>query len=350
MVGVNGTNFMYNPYVSPMNNDFMAQTMFGNTDTIGQQNSLYSNGYMGQNQLQSDEFQKQGGNGLAGAGIGAVIGGGATAAATYFLATDPIKDGKVNQNLLEVLSKENYANAKAAKYKELFGKEMETILSANGIKDLEQYNAIKQLSEVPSVNDLPANIRKLLPANVQSSARAQQLMDQMKPAVEKIDTEKLMQRATKYADSHHSLQFNQTELSKFKQLEEKIGTLKKDATPAEIKKFITENAEQFGLKGTKVEIANQAEALVQTYGTQEALLKNYQNKSAAITKRINAINLNLDNQFKSYWEEGTKTFKKDTPEVLTKAFKKFKISKAGKFGAIAAAIGAGIGLLFGSNA
>ena len=66
--------------------------------------------------------------------------------------------------------------------------------------------------------------------------------------------------------------------------------------------------------------------------------------------RINALNLNLESQFKSHWNEAENVFKKDTPEALTKAYKNFKISKAGKWGAIALGAGAVLGLLFGKNA
>lgn len=364
MSGVNGTNYLYgmnnpyamnsmmNPYASSMNDDFMAQSAFGPSYTQQyQQAANYPTAFQGYQQAQTDEFQKQGGgSALTPALVTGTIAGGATTAGIYNFATSPIKDGKVDQNLLNILGKQNVEETAVKKFEELYQAKAQKVYDIIGVADTKQYNAVNDLAKVAKLEYLPENTRKLLPASIQTPAEAKAAIDLAKPELEKIDTKKLSKSAAIFANNEHSVEFNQRKIDKLNQILEKVKTLKKDATVADIEKFFVDNAETFKLKGTDAEIKAKASKLAAQIGTQEKLLNRYQHGIDAGKARIAKINLNLEDQFKSHWDESAKAFKKDTPEALTKAYKNFKWNKAGKFGAIAAGAGLLLGYLFGKNA
>lgn len=373
MAGVNGTNLWNNsyaidslyrmnnpytvdslmtPYASKMNDDFMAQTAFGN-GFAQQQAAGYPSafqGYQGLQQPTTDEFQKQeGGSSLVPALATGVVAGGATAAGIYKWGSNPIKDGKIDQNLLNALNKENVANSKLANFKDLYDKEAQKVYDAIGIKDTKQYEAIKKLSTVDTLNDLPSEIRSQLPATIQTPQDAKAAVDLVTPELNKIDKDALERIANGRANQG-SLELHQRNLKKYEALQEKIKGLKDGATEEDLTKFFKENEKSFGIKGTDVQKTEKAKRLAQRYQTKDALLEHIKGRIEHKQARINALNLNLESQFKSHWNEAENVFKKDTPEALTKAYKNFKISKAGKWGAIALGAGAVLGLLFGKNA
>lgn len=362
MAGVNGTNFMYgmnpyamgmmNPYASSMNDDFMAQTAFGN-GFAQQQAAGYPSafqGYQGLQQPTTDEFQKQeGGSSLVPALATGVVAGGATAAGIYKWGSNPIKDGKVDQNLINAFNKETVKKAKAANFESLYNAEAQKVYDAIGIKDTKQYEAIKKLSTVGTLNDLPSEIRSQLPATIQTPQDAKAAVDLVTPELNKIDKDALERIANGRANQG-SLELHQRNLKKYEALQEKIKGLKDGATEEDLTKFFKENEKSFGIKGTDVQKTEKAKRLAQRYQTKDALLEHIKGRIEHKQARINAINLNLESQFKSHWNEAENVFKKDTPEALTKAYKNFKISKAGKWGAIALGAGAVLGLLFGKNA
>lgn len=362
MAGVNGTNFMYgmnpyamgmmNPYASSMNDDFMAQTAFGN-GFAQQQAAGYPSafqGYQGLQQPTTDEFQKQeGGSSLVPALATGVVAGGATAAGIYKWGSNPIKDGKVDQNLINAFNKETVKKAKAANFESLYNAEAQKVYDAIGIKDTKQYEAIKKLSTVGTLNDLPSEIRSQLPATIQTPQDAKAAVDSVTPELNKIDKEALERIANGRANQG-SLELHQRNLKKYEALQEKIKGLKDGATEEDLTKFFKENEKSFGIKGTDVQKTEKARRLAQRYQTKDALLEHIKGRIEHKQARINALNLNLESQFKSHWNEAENVFKKDTPEALTKAYKNFKISKAGKWGAIALGAGAVLGLLFGKNA
>lgn len=362
MAGVNGTNFMYgmnpyamgmmNPYASSMNDDFMAQTAFGNGFAQQQATGYPSafQGYQGLQQPTTDEFQKQeGGSSLVPALATGVVAGGATAAGIYKWGSNPIKDGKVDQNLINAFNKETVKKAKAANFESLYNAEAQKVYDAIGIKDTKQYEAIKKLSTVGTLNDLPSEIRSQLPATIQTPEAAKTCVDLATPELNKIDKEALERIANGRANQG-SLELHQRNLKKYEALQEKIKGLKDGATEEDLTKFFKENEKSFGIKGTDVQKTEKAKRLAQRFQTKDALLEHIKGRIEHKQARINALNLNLESQFKSHWNEAENVFKKDTPEALTKAYKNFKISKAGKWGAIALGAGAVLGLLFGKNA
>lgn len=373
MAGVNGTNLWNNsyamdslyrmnnpytvdslmtPYASKMNDDFMAQTAFGN-GFAQQQAAGYPSafqGYQGLQQPTTDEFQKQeGGSSLVPALATGVVAGGTTAAGIYKWGSNPIKDGKVDQNLINAFNKETVKKAKAANFESLYNAEAQKVYDAIGIKDTKQYEAIKKLSTVGTLNDLPSEIRSQLPATIQTPEAAKTCVDLATQELNKIDKEVLEKIATRTANQG-SLEFHQNILNKNEATLANAKGLSKDATKEDLIKFFRQNEEAFAIKGTDVQKTAKAEKLAEHFKDQKSLLEWCEKRANKRKAKINALNINLESQFKSHWNEAENVFKKDTPEALTKAYKNFKISKAGKWGAIALGAGAVLGLLFGKNA
>lgn len=362
MTGVNGTNFMYgmnpyamgmmNPYASSMNDDFMAQTAFGNgfaqQQAVGYPSAFQ--GYQGLQQPTTDEFQKQeGGSSLVPALATGVVAGGATAAGIYKWGSNPIKDGKIDQNLLNVLNKENVANSKLANFKDLYDKEAQKVYDLVQVKDAKEYEAVKKLASVTKLEDLPLETRNQLPAAIRTPEAAKTCVDLATQELNKIDKEVLEKIATRTANQG-SLEFHQNILNKNEATLANAKGLSKDATKEDLIKFFRQNEEAFAIKGTDVQKAAKAEKLAEHFKDQKSLLEWCEKRANKRKAKINALNINLESQFKSHWNEAENVFKKDTPEALTKAYKNFKISKAGKWGAIALGAGAILGLLFGKNA
>ncbi len=346
-------NSMMTPYASTMNDDFMAQTAFGNG--LGQQQTMgYPSafqGYTGLQQPTTDSFEKQEqGGSLVVPTVLALGAGGATAASVYkWGTTNPIKDGKVDQNLINAFNKETVKNSNIANFGNLYNKEAQKVYDIVGIKDAKQFEAVKKLSLVTDLEKLPPEIRSQLPATIQTPQAAKTVVGLVTDDLNKIDKEIIARRATGVANQG-SLKMHQTNLQKHEALLEKVKGLSKDATKEDLVKFFKENEKLYGITGTEVQKTAKAERLAQRYGTQEALLNHLTERIDHKKARINELNINLESQIKSHWDEATKTFKKDAPEVLTKAEKSFKLTKAGKWGALAAAGGLVLGWLFGNNA
>ena len=365
MAGEIGTNYynqsLYNQFNNPylmkdsssMNDDFMAQSVFGDS---AQQAALanYANAFKGSNlqgQPTSDTYQASSNGGGSSIGstllTGAAIGG-ATGAGFYFWGTNPMKDGKINPSFLEALNKQNVENSAILKFNELYKTQVTPIFQKVGIAGVEQYNAVQKLAGLTKLEDLPQEIRSKLPTSIQTPEAAKQAIDQIKPELAKIDTEKLIQKAAKTVRPD-SLAFHQTQLRKLQGLESQVKALKPEATVEELTTFFKNNAAAYGLKGTQVEVATKAEKLANTFKTQENLLNNISRRASFKQAHINRINLALEQQFKNHWDEGAKAFKEGAPKELGEALKNFKWKKAGKAGLIAAGVAIVGKLLFGGK-
>lgn len=346
------TNSLMNPYASTMNDDFMAQSAFGNG--FSQQQSLgYPSAFQGSQGLQqptTDTFQSQAqGGGSWAPAVFALGAGSATAAGIYKWGANPIKDGKVDQNLLNAFNKETVKNSKATIFESLYNEEAKKVYDTVGVKDAKEYEAVKKLASVTKLEDLPLETRNQLPAAIKTPEAAKTCVKLATPEFNKIDKEVLERMANGRANQG-SLELHQRNLKIHEALQEKIKALKDGATEEDLTKFFKENEKSFGIKGTDVQKTEKARRLAQRYQTKDALLEHIKGRIEHKQAQINAINLNLESQVKSHWDETAKAFKKDAPEVLAKAEKSFKLTKAGKWGALAAAGGLVLGWLFGNNA
>ena len=325
--------------MSPMCDDFMAQQMYNQAALL-----------QGYKQPQTDSFDKsESGSTLVPALEGGALAGGAAALGTYFWGTDPFnKDGKISSALLEKLNDANVKDDAVSKYVELYKKQAQPTFDRLNIKNLEEYGAIKKFATVTNLEDLPEETRKLIPDTIKTPDEAKNLVEEAQKELKNIDKEKILKVANSSA-KQNSLSFHNSILSKLQSFETKVKNLGKDATKADIEKLLAENPKAFGLKGTKVEIAKQAEHLALRYDTQEKLLQNIQTRITNRQRKINSINLKLESQFKNCWDSETKAFTKDAPDLLKNSFKNFKWNKVAKFGGIAAIGGLILGALFGNS-
>ena len=339
--------YNYNPY-SANNDDFLAQQYFAQNPQNPQntQNPIFTGAYQ---QPQADTFQKSGGSGLAtGLALGTIAGLG-TGAGTYFWGTNPIKDGKVSDDLIKAVNKINTESAAIENFSELYEAKAQPIFDTIGIKNMEQYNAVQKLAKAGKLEDLSDDVKKLLPDSIKSPKDAQAAINLAAPEFEKIDKEKLMKQAVNKAKNELSLEYNNARLENLKNIETKIKTLKKDATKADLEKFFVDNAETFKLKGTNTEIAQKAKKMADKIGTPEQLQKIYEGHIKRRTSNIEALKSSAAENFKANYDESAKALKKEAPEGLKEAFKKFKWNKTLKFGGIAAGAGLVLGWLFGGS-
>lgn len=345
-----GINAYNNPYLNN-NDDFLAQQYFknvANNPTTNTQGTAQP-AFQGYQQPQADTFQKSGSPLGTGLTLGGIAGLG-TGTGIYYLGTNPIKDGNVDETLIKTISKEGIKNIKADEINKLFEKKAKPTFDLLGVKNLEQYNAIEKLATATKLEDLPEDTRKLLPDNIKTPKEAKTVVDLAKPELDKIDKTKLAQQAEKSVNNFYSLDHNSAQLKRLEGIKAKIEALPKDAKAADLEKFFIDNAETFKLKGTETEIAAKAKKIAAKHGSKENLLKLYQKRIDTKKQYIEAFKSGLADGVKENWDDTAKALKKDAPEVLTKAFKNFKWNKAAKGGGIAAAAGLVLGLLFGSNA
>ncbi len=332
-----GSNMNNNNLYALNNDDFLAQQYFA------QQPSQPA--FQGYQQPQTDTFEKSGGIGIgSGLTMGALAGLG-TGAGVYFWGTNPIKDGKVDEKFIKNYNNTNLKNAKIEAFKELYTQKAQPIFNTLGIKDLDQYNAIKKLANAGKLEDLSEETRKLLPDNIKTPADAKAIVNQAKPELDKINIKKIAAQVKNGMDNTYSIDYNTTQLQKFENIKAKIDKLPKDASVADLEKFFIDNAETFKLKGTKNEIAAKAQRIAAHHGSKENLLNLYQARIDAKKQYLEDLKSGYSNIIKENWDETQKAFKKDAPEELTKAFKSFKWNKTLKFGGIATAVGLVIGLL-----
>ena len=332
------------------NDDFLAQQYFA--QQAGQIPEQYQSQpvFQGYQQPQADTFQKSGSssNLSTGLALGSLAGAG-TGAGIYFFGSNPIKDGKVDETLIKTINKEHVKNIQAKALKELYEQKAKATFDVLGVKDLDQYNAIKKLAKATKLEDLPEETRKLLPDSIKTPKDAKDLVDLAKPELDKIDAKKLISQVDKFTNNTFSLDHNAEQLKRLEGIKAKIDKLPKDAKVADLEKFFIDNAETFNLKGTNPEIAAKAKRIAAHHGSKESLLNLYQGRIDAKKQYIESIKSGITNGVKDNWDDTAKALKKDAPEVLTKAFKNFKWTKVAKGAGIAAAVGLVLGCLFGNG-
>lgn len=157
---------------------------------------------------------------------------------------------------------------------------------------------------------------------------------------------KLTQLPEKAIDSKYSLDYNFNQLKRLDWIKTKIEALPKDTKLKDLEKLFVENSKAFGLKGSKEEITVMAKKLASRYGSKENILNVFQERINTKKEQIKNIKSENIQKIEKNWDSTAKRFKKDTPEVLKKAYKSFKWNKALKGGGIAAAAGLAIGWLF----
>ena len=122
-----GMNLYNNPY-SNNNDDFLAQQYFAQQAGQIQGQTQNQPAFQGYQQPQTDTFQKSGSGLTTGLTLGTIAGAG-TGAGIYYLGTNPIKDGKFNENFLGALDEANYQDVLKNKKAELLTNAKKPILA-----------------------------------------------------------------------------------------------------------------------------------------------------------------------------------------------------------------------------
>ena len=117
--------------------------------------------------------------------------------------------------------------------------------------------------------------------------------------------------------------------------------------PAELAKYIEENAALYGIKGDEAAIKKAAEELANDSSKLLNINKNQLGLRRNIYGRIKNFKAGKIRAVTSHIDKTTKALKKNAPEYLQKAYNSFKLKKAGKVGLIAAGVGLVLGWLFG---
>lgn len=342
-----GINAYNNPYLNN-NDDFLAQQYFAQQagQIQGQGQTQNQPAFQGYQQPQADTFQKSGSGLTTGLTLGAIAGAG-TGAGIYYFGTNPIKDGKFNENFLGALDEANYQDVLKNKKAELLTNAKKPILAKYKINDEKTLEAIKKFVEAEDRTKLPKEILDLVPADMKVNPKDAKIrLDLATKEIDEIKVDDINKEAEKLA-SKETLKFKNQHLNDLKTFESKISGLADDISKTDLEKFITENAESFGIKGDKAAIEAEAKRLA---GKGKAeLLTSHKAKITAQEDSIKATKESLGKMTK-YWDDTAKAFKKDAPETLTKAYKSFKWNKALKGGGIAAGVALVLGYLFGSNA
>ena len=330
-------------YNNAYNDDFYAQQYFknfANTQITSQP------AFQGYQQPQTDTFEKHGSSSLK---TGLMLGGAAglgTGAGIYYLGSNPIKDGKFNDNFIDALDEANYQDVLKGKKEELLTNAKKPILDKYKIKDEKTLEAIKKFVEAEDRTKLPKEVLDLVPDDMKVNPKDAKIrLDLATREIGEIKVDDIAKEAEKLA-SKETLKYKNQHLNNLKAFEGKISSLADDISKADLEKFIKENAESFGIKGDEKAVEAEAKRLA-TKGKAE-LLASHKAKITAQQKVVNTTKETLGKMTK-YWDDTAKAFKKDAPEALTKAFKKFKWNKTVKGGAIAGAVGLVLSWMFGNN-
>lgn len=325
--------------------DFYAQQYFAQAKQPQAEKTAFTGYYQ---QPAADTFQKSGGSGLSTGLLLGTAAGGATGAGTYFFGASPLKDGKVDESLLGSLDDAAYQDALKGKKDELLTNAKQKVLDKYKIKDEKQLEAIKKFVGAEDRTKLPKEVLDLVPDDMRANTKAAKVrLEAATKDIAEIKVDDITKEAEKLV-SKDTLKFKAQELADLKSFESKISGLADDIKPADLEKFIKENAKSFGITGDEKAIETEARRLA-TKGKAE-LLTSHKAKITNAENAVNTVKENLGKKFTTYWDDSAKALKKETPEALTKAFKNFKWNKAVKGGGIAAAAGLVLGLLFGNNA
>lgn len=340
----------YNPFVGTTTNSYADDIMFQqlpqyNPSGAYQYGDPYSaelqqalaNG--GLNQPQADTFQKSGGIGFI---PGAIATTGAAGAAYYF--ANPFKevDGKlqINDKFINNANKEymkvQYRNART---NTIMGAVEKSKLSEPQTYAMKKYLNTGKLSE--------ANKKALAGVFKDKEGKFSQaeLDKYINELAEKNKTD--IQIAIENASKQDLAKLNES-LANNTKARELLKTLNRDASKEDIVKLVKENPKAFGITATGADNIELAAKLRVGDKGRGALIQEYQQQVKSNKNSIDNITKETKKMIKNGWDKEAKAFSKKTP-FLTKALKKFKWQKAGKWGAIVGGCILAYNFLFGGK-
>lgn len=355
-MAVDSTNFnnpFANPYASMygnsassgLNEDFMANAygICQNDATKVAKDPVFTGNYNFTGQPATDTYQRS--SGALPALVLAATAGGATTAGLYHFGGDkinPYKDGKFDDQLLKSLEDKKVLTNEVEALK---SKKINEILAKKNF-DMNQYNAIKQIAKdgkVPSTVTLP-DFTGL--SEAEAKAKAKTLVDELDKKINAINIEKLTERATRT----HTIEGSVKHLDVLTARKAKLGALAADITTEDLAKHLQDNAKLYGIEG-KDATATEARAKKLAKAGLDKIKENNESLITRQQRFVDEARNRVVTRIKdtAHWDSATNTLKKGAPEDIAKAFKNCKLSKAGKWGAGAAIVGAVVGWLFGKS-
>lgn len=340
----------YNPFVGTTTNSYADDIMFQQLPQYNPSGAYqYGDPYSAQlqqalangglNQPQADTFQKSGGIGFI---PGAIATAGAAGAAYYF--ANPFKevDGKlqINDKFINNANKEymkvQYRNARTDKI-------IEAIES--GKLNENQTNIMKKYLNTGKLNE--ANKKAL--AGVFKDKEGKFSQTELDKYINELaeKNKKEIQNAIDKLASKDLSKLNES-LANNTKARELLKTLNRDASKEDIVKLVKENPKAFGITATEPKDIETAAKRRVGNKCRGALIQEYQKQVKSNQKSIKDITKSTKKMINKNWDKEAKAFSKETP-LLTKALKKFKWQKAGKWGAIVGGCILAYNFLFGGK-
>lgn len=294
----------------------------------------------GQGEADSFEHSSGGGlgKGLLYTGLG-TFGAGATG---YFLNGNPISESegnlKINEKFYTALDN---AMLESKITKAISAAELKAIKDA-GISSKEELEALKKLAAAENIESLSEEAKKALPKNITTPEAANNLVQKAETALKDLDKNSIATKAKEtYLKETKEIKYSDlpNKIKNLTSVEEGLKALKDDVKPDELKNFITDNKELFGIKGDEAAVTSKIEEMSKL--GKKDLLKMVTEAKLDNQKALEYV----DKSITKHISKETKALAEGAPEYLKNAFKEFKWSQAKTMGMWGAATGFGLYLL-----
>ena len=186
-------------------------------------------------------------------------------------------------------------------------------------------------------------MKKALPKGVTTPDAASKLVQKAEGEMTKIDKAGIAKGIHEKTGSIKNLT---DKIKNLTSVEEGLKALPDNVTKEELKKYISDNRELFGIKGEESKVTQEIEELSKL--SKKELLEKVTNRKVNLQKIVDNANKNITKNI----NKETKALIEEAPEYLKKAFKEFKWSQAKSYGLWGAGLAAGayfISSLFGGS-
>ena len=290
-----------------------------------------------QGQLDQDVYQPSSGIGLGGIATTAVAGGVTGGAAGYWWLNNPVTKGENGVSEVNPDIYKNYDNyTLKTNINEAIKQAEISAMSPFGVTSHEQYEALKKLANVDSIDKLPAEVQGKLGGITNDPAVAKSKVDNIKTALDGLDRTKIA------TDTFEKVQPNLVAekfefLKNYDGVKANLDKLGAGATEEQLEQFILNNKKMFNLTGkTDAEVAK--EIARSGYGgvlsKLEGLKSTYEPVVSGVKSKILGA---VDSEGKLL-----STLGDDMKAILGD----FKLSQAKKLGKWGAAIGGGLAFIY----
>lgn len=344
------------------NDDFMSNAYFNQTDASkGIQNPYLQNnpsfsGISAYQQPQNDTFQKQGSSRI---GTAVKYGGAAGLAGTaglYFLGDsyiNPFQNGKFDDKFLKLTEEGIEDGIKNDQLKAIADAETKALSAKSLSYTQTERNLIQKMAELGEEEFVKQGYNKTgLPNGITDQKAASEALKKINEAFTeaKLDRTKIATDAKQLYLQENSLEGMKGYLEKLKTQQSLIKGMKDGDSLSEL---IKKNPKAFGITATETaEIEAEVQEIIKnrfTAGTKSAATTAIENAITEQADKLKNYRTTLTDAIKLHWDDAGKCFSETAPESLVKAARNFKLSKAGKTGAILAALAGITGFILGGD-